>query len=128
MRQCVKYSLGALPTLCLKSCAKAVRDIPAAWAKAARVHARAGSRWMKERAARKRTSAKRGEPSWILFNAADRMQAECFDKHRVGNLLGDHGATWLWVTHFAEQPIHCPAKRFPLCLAFQPDYRRQNIQ
>ncbi len=41
---------------------------------------------------------------------------------------GRSGATWLWVTHFAEQPIHCPAKRFPLCLAFQPDYRRQNIQ
>ena len=56
------------------------------------------------------------------------MQAQCFDKHCAGQLLCDQGAAWLRVTHFAKQPVDCPAKRLPLRLAFQQDYGRQRIQ
>ena len=56
------------------------------------------------------------------------MQPECFDEHCVGNLLCDEGVARLGITHFAQQSVHCPAKRLPLCLTLQENYRRQSVQ
>ena len=56
------------------------------------------------------------------------MQPECFDEHCAGNLLGDQGASGLGITHLAQQAVYCSAKRLPLCLALEQNYRGQSVQ
>ena len=117
--------MGDFPTVCLKTCANPVRDMPAERARSPSVHARAGAPCMADKRRPHATVREGEEPARAALRCIGKVQPKRFYQQGVSNLLRDQGASWLRIAHLAKQALYCPLHR--RVVVHQHD-RRKNIQ